>query len=349
MPHFVSKNMFMQTNSKHHDFHIMEYLINMRFPNLRILPVVHNNNIIFIRCIQRKQDFLYKIDKLTRYIHLLKLKEILLHLSKSVEVLHHNLHQTHAKHIGGVQKGFLIKEDRLHTIQPCFIEIGFGSGRHILELAKNNPNKIILGFEIHAPSIRQVLHAIETYHLDNLYICNLDARLGIQIFNPNSVEAIFLHFPVPWNKQKHRRVWNRDFLENSFMILKDSGYIDIRSDDLEYIQDCMNEALSANFAHFEVMKNQSTKVVSKYEQRWSNLQKDIYDLRIFKQNIHEIQSFEDLTHFDFPLEIHDISHFCNKKWVDKTIFINIGDLYQSEKYPSYMCRLQSIFAANIPL
>ena len=65
MPHFVSKNMFMQTNS--------------RFPNLRILPVVHNNNIIFIRCIQRKQDFLYKIDKLTRYIHLLKLKEILLH------------------------------------------------------------------------------------------------------------------------------------------------------------------------------------------------------------------------------------------------------------------------------
>lgn len=79
MPHFVSKNMFMQTNSKHHDFHIMEYLINMRFPNLRILPVEHNNNIIFIRCIQRKQDFLYKIDKLTRYIHLLKLKEILLH------------------------------------------------------------------------------------------------------------------------------------------------------------------------------------------------------------------------------------------------------------------------------
>lgn len=330
MPHFISKDMFLQTNQQHNDFYIMDYLVNARFQNLRMLPILYNNEIFFIRCIQREKDFLYKIDKLTKPNNLVKIKEILLFLSNGLEVIQHNLYQTNTKHIKGAQTDYLVKQDKIMNLNPDFIEIGFGSGRHILDLAINNPDKVIVGFEIHAPSIRQVLNAIEIHGLKNLYICNLDARLGIQSFTHTNVTTIFLHFPIPWNKTKHRRVFNRDFLENSFRILKDDGFIDIRSDDENFIKDSINEALSAKFAHFKVLKNKNTEIISKYEARWKKMQKDIYDLHIFKENIAEIQNLYISTSFDFEFSLQDLSQFCNQKWIKDSVFINIGDLYYSD-------------------
>ncbi len=330
MPHFISKNMFMQTNIKHDNFYIAEYLVNNKYPNLQILPILYNNSIFFIRCIKRDNDFLYKIDKLTRPNDLNIIKKVLNFISSGLDIISHNLNKVNKKHTKGMQTGFLLNENELKNIKPDLIEIGFGSGRHIIDLANSNTNKIILGFEIHFPSIRQVLNAIELYEIKNLYICNFDARQIIQTLDINSVDTIFLHFPVPWNKAKHRRVFSRDFLENSFRILKNNGYINIRSDDFEYVRDSINEALSADHAHFEVLKNKDTKIISKYEQRWTNLKKDIYELHIFKQPLYDKQ--QSLSQIDFEFDIKQINFLdiCNKKWIHDSIFINIGDLYYSK-------------------
>ncbi len=330
MPHFVSTNMFEDTNTKYHDFYIMDYLVNEKHNNLQILPVWYKNSIFFIRCIKRHNDFLYKIDKLTRPNDLCAIKVVLGFISSKLEVVRHNLNQVNKKHTRGTQTQYFLHEDELETIKPDLIEIGFGSGRHILDLAKSNPTKKVLGFEIHAPSIRQVLNAIEIHKLSNLYICNLDARLGIQAFKSKSVEVIFLHFPVPWNQAKHRRVFSRDFLENSFRVLKNKGYINIRSDDDEYIKDVISESLSAEEAHFEVFKNKDAKIISKYEQRWSKLKKDIYELHIFKHFFDYQHKEKARIEFEFNIKGIKLSDICNKKWIYDTIFINIGDLYCSK-------------------
>ncbi len=327
MPHFISKNMFPADSIEHDGFRIMEPLVNARFPNLSLLPVIYGDDVFFIRCIQRKHDVLYKVDKLTRPSDLLLIKKVLSFMATKLNVITHNLQQTQTKHTKGMQSGYLVNEMELSTLQPDYIEIGFGSGRHILDLAKSNPQKIILGFEIHTPSIRQVINAIAIYGLKNLFICNLDARLGIQALQAKSVEIIFLHFPIPWNKAKHRRVFRRDFLENSFRILKDSGYINMRSDDYEYVKDSIQEALSADYAHFEVLKNQDIKIISKYEARWSNMKKDIYELHIFKHNFIKNEDIKNDTTFSFSLKIPSLQPFCNQKWVQDSVFINIGDLY----------------------
>lgn len=329
MPHFISSTMFQSCNMECDGFHIMESLVNARFPSLSLIPIVHKENVFFIRCIQRKNDYLYKVDKLTRPSDLMLIKKVLGTMAEHVNVLSHNLAQTQSKHTKGMQSGFLVRESELATLQPDFIEIGFGSGRHILDLAKSNPDKIVLGFEIHTPSIRQVINAIAIHNLQNLYICNLDARLGIQTLQSKSVETIFLHFPVPWNKAKHRRVFHRDFLENSFRILTESGYINLRSDDYEYVQDSIHEALSADYAHFEVFKNTDAKIVSKYEARWSNMKKDIYEIHIFKHNFTQNEEHKNHAAFHFPCQLDSLESFCNKKWVQDSIFINIGDLYHT--------------------
>ncbi|MWV70271.1 hypothetical protein [Helicobacter saguini] len=276
MPHFISKNMFLCVNISHNDFFIMPYLRNFRHPNLMILPIIlesksqkvakknldsnslttkidSTHEVLFIRCVVKSDRFLYKIDKLTQVSNLNKIKEILSFLASHVDVISHNLSET-KKHTKGSNTPFLLKETQLTGLKPHFIEIGFGSGRHILSLAKSNPKKIILGFEIHAPSIRQVLNAIESYQLKNLYICAADARNAMQLIDSSVANAIFLHFPVPWNNAKHRRVMSRDFLLACFRILRLNGHLNLRSDDLEYVRDSINEMLSAPIAHFEVKK-----------------------------------------------------------------------------------------------
>ncbi|MEJ5168504.1 MAG: tRNA (guanosine(46)-N7)-methyltransferase TrmB, partial [Arcobacteraceae bacterium] len=61
--------------------------------------------------------------------------------------------------------------------QEVWVEIGFGSGRHLLYQAKKNPNITFVGLEIHTPSIEQVLKQIELQDIKNVLILNYDARL----------------------------------------------------------------------------------------------------------------------------------------------------------------------------
>ena len=335
MPHFTSKNMFVNTNTTFNidndTYRVSSYLLSNRFPNLRILPIIGENEVIFVRCIQREGDYLYKVDNLTRHANLQKTKDLLAFLSKDLDEVHHNLHAT-TKHSKGMQNGFLLYQENLSSIEPDIIEIGFGSGRHLLDLAKKNPQKILLGFEIYQPSIRQVLNAIELNNLQNLYVCNLDARLGIEMFKTSSIESIYLHFPVPWNKAKHRRVMGRDFVENSFRILKHKGFIDLRSDDLTYVQDCIEEMLSANRVSFAVRKNllKQDNIASKYEERWVGLNKDIYEIRIFNEDFNGVFREEDSHYFDFDFKVESLLTFSNQKWVENGIFISIGDVYTRE-------------------
>ena len=51
--------------------------------------------------------------------------------------------------------------DEFNTDKEIQIEIGFGSGRHLLHQAKTNPNIQFIGLEIHYPSIEQLLKQLE--------------------------------------------------------------------------------------------------------------------------------------------------------------------------------------------
>ena len=44
--------------------------------------------------------------------------------------------------------------------REIWVEIGFGSGRHLLHQAKKNPHIQFIGLEIHKPSIEQVLNSV---------------------------------------------------------------------------------------------------------------------------------------------------------------------------------------------
>ncbi len=198
---------------------------------------------------------------------------------------------------------------------PKMLEIGFGSGRHILNLAQNNPNALIIGLEIYRPAILQVLRQIEILELQNLYLASIDARVLFEVLPRESLSAIFLHFPVPWEKNPQRRVFSQIFLANAIRALSpQNGRFELITDSKEYFDFAKKIARGQRT---KISINPQNAVVSKYEARWKRLQKKIYKLEIFPQK-RRLFALVDLIKSFISKDSRD---FADKSVLDSTKFI----------------------------
>ncbi|HIC10028.1 MAG TPA: tRNA (guanosine(46)-N7)-methyltransferase TrmB, partial [Campylobacterales bacterium] len=159
-------------------------------------------------------------------------------------------------------------------------EIGFGSGRHLLYRAENEPNTTFIGIEIHKPSIEQLLKQIEIRNLKNIYVLDFDARHFFETIPSNRVSTIYIHFPVPWDKQPHRRVIQPNFLQEAKRILKVGGILELRTDSENYFQYSLELFLREPKLKMELWKNIPIEIESKYEARWKKMKKNIYNFRL---------------------------------------------------------------------
>lgn len=166
-----------------------------------------------------------------------------------------------------------------------FLEIGFGSGRHILHLAKQNPNDIFIGLEVHTPSIEQVLKNIAISNLQNLFILHFDARVLLEILPSNSLDCIFLHFPVPWNDSPSRRVFSEHFLVLALRVLKKGGILELKTDDEIYFKDALS--ISKNLQNPQPttkQKKQSTPKIARKMTQKMTIESSIQTPQDFAKN-----------------------------------------------------------------
>ncbi|EPG0006786.1 tRNA (guanosine(46)-N7)-methyltransferase TrmB [Campylobacter jejuni] len=172
-----------------------------------------------------------------------------------------------------------------------YIEIGFGSGRHLLYQAKENPNVLILGVEIYNPALTQVAKLAKAQNVNNILLIQSDARLLLSVLKSKSVEKIFLHFPVPWDKKPHRRVIGKDFCKECARVLVQNGRFELRTDSFEYFNFTLEQFLTFPAPKFSLRKNENLEISSKYEDRWKKQEKNIYDLWVWNFN-QECRNYE---------------------------------------------------------
>lgn len=212
-----------------------------------------------------------------------------------------------------------------------YLEIGFGSGRHLLFQAKKNPQILLLGVEIYTPSLTQVAKLARNY--DNILLIQSDARLLMSVLDPNCVEKIFLHFPVPWDKKPHRRIVSKAFCEECARVLTKNGFFELRTDSLEYFDFTLRNFLEFQNPKFSLSKNENVEISSKYEDRWRGQNKNLYDLSVWN-----LQSPRDEFEVDVPnLEIlsftrQDLTHLReklkNKTFKGEDFFLHFQNFYK---------------------
>jgi len=183
------------------------------------------------------------------------------------------------------------------TDREVRIEVGFGSGRHLLHQAANNPDILFIGIEIHRPSIEQVLKQVAIQNLDNLLVLDYDARLFMELVPSNIVGKIYVHFPVPWDKKPHRRVISTSFIEESRRVLKVDGRLELRTDSENYYAYSYETFIAFEKTVLHINKNKDIAISSKYEDRWKKMEKNIYDVTMINEE--ESQDLNIEGNFDF--------------------------------------------------
>ena len=217
------------------------------------------------------------------------------------------------------------------TTKDIYIEVGFGSGRHLIYQALQNPDKLIIGLEIHTPSIEQMLKQVKLQNITNIIAVNYDARLFLEFLDSNSVQRIFVHFPVPWDKKPHRRVLSDEFINESLRVLKPNGTLELRTDSIKYFE--YTQELIKHFANTptKIIKNQDIDITSKYETRWKKQGKDIWDV-IFTSTTKDAK-IKNQYDFNFENKIISLENLTlpNKPMVKKDFFIHFEYRYITDK------------------
>lgn len=238
---------------------------------------------------------LIKYDKVTRPLKVNLLKEALKEVSQllELEVVSSNIAISATKPALASEAFKKIEafENIVYPKEKMCVEVGFGSGKHLLHQAVKNPETLYIGIEIHTPSAQQVLKQIELQSIENIWVVNYDARLFLEMLPSNVCEQIFVHFPVPWDKKPHRRVISPDFLEESMRVLRKGGRLELRTDSDNYFWYALQTFFGDNVpkTHVEIRKNEALEVTSKYEARWLRQEKEIYDVYVTCPEVSELR------------------------------------------------------------
>jgi tRNA (guanine-N7-)-methyltransferase len=291
----------------------------------------------FLLVVDEPNKCLLKTDKLTRPASTHDAHRALLAYAKvaQLNVLSSNVPQ-HSKNMHLQEVSALKDINYFATSFPVDkelrIEVGFGSGRHLLHQAKMHPDILFVGIEIHRPSIEQVLKQITIQKLDNILVLDYDARLFMELVPSNLVGKIYVHFPVPWDKKPHRRVISTTFIEEARRVLKVGGTLELRTDSENYYAYSYETFIAFNKTVLHINKNKDIAVVSKYEDRWKKMEKNIYDVTMINEEESAPLAIE--GSFDFaPLatSLEKIKEFNGVTKRFENGFIHFERIYATDK------------------
>ncbi len=126
------------------------------------------------------------------------------------------------------------------------LEIGFGMGDSLLQMASAEPDTDFIGIEVHPPGVGTIINTARVEGLENLRIYLADANDVLEeCFAPESIDRLQLYFPDPWHKKKHnkRRIVQPSFLQQVREKLRLNGTIHMATDWQPYAEQ-MLETLS---------------------------------------------------------------------------------------------------------
>jgi tRNA (guanine-N7-)-methyltransferase len=116
---------------------------------------------------------------------------------------------------------------------PRVLEIGFGNGDTLVELASRAPEMDFIGVEVHPPGIGHCLLAVEALGLTNVRVIAHDAVEVLQHqLPPASLDEVLIYFPDPWPKKRHhkRRIVQPEFVALVASRLKSCGHFRLATD-----------------------------------------------------------------------------------------------------------------------
>lgn len=169
-----------------------------------------------------------------------------------------------------------------HQGQPFIVELCSGNGHWICNKAKNEPEKRFVAVEKRFDRIQKIWSKKQNEGLDNLYIVWGKAETWMKYFcEAKSIDELYIHFPDPWPKNRHRkhRLFQTLFLQDVRLAMKPKGGLFLVTDHLQYGKQALQCLQKTNFSLR--LDKPGYKVLSSYgnstfEALWKSLGEKIY-------------------------------------------------------------------------
>jgi tRNA (guanine-N7-)-methyltransferase len=181
----------------------------------------------------------------------------------------------------------LINFDRVFVKQnDITLEVGFGNGDSLLEMAIKQPFQNFIGIEVYEAGVGRIINEASKQNVSNLKIIKDDA---VEVISNNiadeSISHFQLFFPDPWHKKKHhkRRIVQTSFLDLLSKKLNNNGIVHIATDWENYAEHIM-ETLESH-SHFKncagdhiYSERPEQRPLTKFENRGQKLGHGVWDI-----------------------------------------------------------------------
>lgn len=170
------------------------------------------------------------------------------------------------------------------------LEIGFGNGATLAELARQHPHEDFLGIEVHRPGMGRLLMTLDLEQIKNVRVACADAVEVLSRCLPDdSLDALLLYFPDPWPKKRHhkRRLVQPEFVALAARKLKSGGQLQLATDWPEYAAQMLTVvSASPDFANAAAGGGYALRPLArpftKFERRGIGLGHPVFDLSFIK-------------------------------------------------------------------
>lgn len=187
----------------------------------------------------------------------------------------------------------LISSQIFGRVAPLVLEIGFGNGESLAQMALANPDKDFIGIEVHRPGVGHLLLKIRELNLTNVRLYCSDAVDVLREWVPDEcLSGLQVFFPDPWHKKRHqkRRLINIDFIEIATAKLQSGGILHCATDWEDYALHMMNVLEESNglknlAGKGEFSERPDLRPLTKFENRGHRLGHRVWDLLFEKTKV----------------------------------------------------------------
>ncbi len=166
--------------------------------------------------------------------------------------------------------------DRFLAPGPANLEIGYGGGDFLLEMALREPNARFIGIERFGEGHRRLVKGMKRARAQNVLPVMGDAYILLNLlFSDASLDAIYINCPDPWPKARHasKRLLTEELFAIVARKLAPGGRFYVSTDDAPYARQAARafsrtEALESEHPNEPWLSKSPYPFETRYERKW---------------------------------------------------------------------------------